>query len=339
MLAAAALGAGAWNAPALAAECLTGANLPTLATPPAPGPADPASQSALGRTTEGRGRRMVAPVLVSGQGPFPFVVDTGANRTALSRVLAQRLGIAPIGTGEVHSVYGVASAPIVAPQNLVYGPLALASDNMPLIEGEVLGGEAGLLGVDSMRDRRLRMDFDAHCIEITPSRTPFLHRDWNVVRAQLRFGNLVVIRGHVRNRTINVLIDTGSDSTLANPALRTLLGSGVTEAPIAPSSAYGATERALLRSVIRIPSLRMGDVQVSSVIAFVGDFHIFHVWGLDSEPTLLLGMDALTQTRALMIDFGYSTVYFQLRPTDISHMPGAEFTMNGNVRRLRRYVP
>jgi hypothetical protein len=32
---------------------------------------------------------------------------------------------------------------------------------------------------------------------------------------------------------------------------------------------------------------------VRDVIAFVGDFHIFGHWGLQSEPTLLLGMDVI----------------------------------------------
>ena len=37
--------------------------------------------------------RMTVPVLLSGSGPFRFLVDTGADRTAISRQLASRLNL------------------------------------------------------------------------------------------------------------------------------------------------------------------------------------------------------------------------------------------------------
>ena len=38
-----------------------------------------------------------------------------------------------------------------------------------MLRGAVLAGEQGLLGVDGMRGRRLRIDFERGCIEIIPS--------------------------------------------------------------------------------------------------------------------------------------------------------------------------
>lgn len=274
---------------------------------------------------------MVAPVVVGGQGPFPFIVDTGANRTALSQMLAVRLGLTPKGSGEVHSVYGVATAPIVAAQRLTYGPLALSSRDMPLIDGVVLGGEAGLLGVDSMHDQRLKMDFEQRCIEITASNTPFQHGGWTMVRGQLRFGNLVVVRGTVHGVGVNILIDTGSDSTLANFAFRDRLAHILhTDVEGARAvRAYTMGEPVVLHDALLIPSMMIGGIQIDHVKAYIGDFHIFHVWGLTDEPTLLIGMDVLSQTRAITIDFGHATVYFRLRQRMVtgSRIPGATGAM------------
>src|ERR1700722_9035945 len=38
-------------------------------------------------------RRMTAPVRVNGRGPFPFIVDTGANQSVISDTLAAQLGL------------------------------------------------------------------------------------------------------------------------------------------------------------------------------------------------------------------------------------------------------
>jgi predicted aspartyl protease len=125
---------------------------------------------ALGATQSDRIGRVVAQVHVNGQGPFRFIVDTGANRSVLSQALVERLGLQATGVGEVHSVNGVTVAPLVQVNSLHYGDLALGVADMPALQGAVLAGEQGLLGVDGMRGRRLRMDFERNCIEISPAR-------------------------------------------------------------------------------------------------------------------------------------------------------------------------
>src|SRR5688500_16056541 len=52
-------------------------------------------------------RRMTVPVTVSGEGPFRFMVDTGANHTAISQELAARLGLTTRSGARLHSATGV----------------------------------------------------------------------------------------------------------------------------------------------------------------------------------------------------------------------------------------
>jgi len=42
---------------------------------------------------EDRAQRMTVPVSIEGRGPFSFVIDTGAERTVLSRKIATRLAL------------------------------------------------------------------------------------------------------------------------------------------------------------------------------------------------------------------------------------------------------
>lgn len=281
-----------------------------LLTPPPQGEAE----SETGALRSDRVGRMVAMVGVNGRGPYRFIVDTGANRSVLSQDLANELGLVPSGVGEVHSVHDVTTAPLVHVDSLTYGRVSLPTQLMPVLQGPVLAGQAGLLGVDGMAGRLLRLDFARRCIEITPSRPSARMAGWTSVRGELRFGHLVVLRGRIRNVDVNVLVDTGSDGTLANVALRTALRARARNRQDALdyARAYSAGEPVVLDSAIALPELVLGDIAVNDVLAFVGDFHIFELWGLHDEPTLLIGMDMLRRTRAIAIDYSRGIVHFRL---------------------------
>jgi len=296
-------------ATAAAAECI---DAPDLAAYQEARPED----FALGPTRSDRLGRVVAPVSINGQGPYRFIVDTGANRSVVSQALAEQLGLAQTGSGEVHSVHGVSTAPLVEVASLEYGELSLTGAAMPMLHGAVLAGEQGLLGVDGMRGRRLRMDFERNCIEIVPSSEARRLRGWATIRGELRFGHLVVIRGHINGVRVNLLIDTGSDSSLANNALRDALNARVRDnrRQIDYAIAYTAGDRVILNRAMLVQRLDIGELEVRNITAFVGDFHIFNFWGLQDEPTLLVGMDVLSQARGLAIDYGRSTVH--VRPRD-----------------------
>lgn len=290
-----------------AAECV---DAPDLAAYQSAAPED----FAMGPTRSDRLGRVVAPISVNGQGPFRFIVDTGANRSVLSQALAERLGLATTGTGEVHSVHGVSTAQLVEVQSLQYGGLALNGAALPMLDGAVLAGEHGLLGVDGMRGRRLRMDFERNCIEIMPSREARRLRGWANIRGELRFGHLVVIRGAINGVRVNLLVDTGSDTSLANNALRDALNARVRDGRrLDFTIAYTAGDQVVLNQAMLIQRLSIGDLEIRNITAYVGDFHIFNLWGLQSEPTLLVGMDVLSQARGLAIDYERGVVSLRTR--------------------------
>ena len=274
------------------------------------------SEAAAGPTRRDANGRVVAPVTINGQGPFRFIVDTGANRSVLSTALAQSLALTPTGMGDVHSIDGVQSAPLVDVASLNYGLVPLGRAALPVLGNAMMGGEQGILGVDGMQGKRLRLDFEHRCIEIIPSRTAPMLRGWAQIRGTLRFGHLVVVPARVENVHVNVLIDTGSDISLANTAFRVALERGhLARTPSQIERAYTAGRPVLLGNAVVVPELRLSTVTISDTTLYIGDFHIFALWELLQEPTLLIGMDVLSHAHALAIDYERGMVYFRLPPT------------------------
>lgn len=300
---------------ALACAPYAQARAECLAAPPPDAPGLNASEVAGGPSQQDFRGRIVAPVYVNGQGPFRFIVDTGANRSVLSPRLVERLGLTARGESAVHTIHGETQAPLVAVQSLRYGELALPSDELPMMGGGVLAGEHGLLGVDGLRERRLRIDFESSCIEILPSRAAGPLRGWVRLDGEIRFGHLLLVRGAIRGLRVNILIDTGSDTSLANTALAEALRTRM-RAPILGAEefnrAYTAGQPIVLDRAMIIPQLNLNELEIGNLVAFVGDFHIFQLWNLQDEPTLLIGMDVIARTRAIAIDYGRSAVYFRI---------------------------
>jgi hypothetical protein len=194
-----------------------------------------------------------------------------------------------------------------------YGEVDLDAGIVPIVEGAVLAGEEGLLGVDGMRGRRLRIDFEHRCIEITSADRPARGRGWTTIQGALRFGHLVVLPGRIRGQTVQVILDTGSDSTLANMAFRDQVqGIRVSRERTDYARAYTAGTPIVLDSAVLIPRFALGDVEISGITAYVADFHIFRLWGFIDEPALLIGMDVLSQTRAISIDYDRAMVQFRI---------------------------
>jgi predicted aspartyl protease len=57
--------------------------------------------------------RMTVPVMVNGQGPFHFVIDTGADRTVISRETADQLALPQAGTSRLHAMGGAGQVRMV----------------------------------------------------------------------------------------------------------------------------------------------------------------------------------------------------------------------------------
>jgi predicted aspartyl protease len=289
---------------------------PLLNAPaPACEPLDADAPSVTGTTTNDSAGRAVALININGQGPFRFIIDTGANRSVLSQALATRLGLAPSGEDVVHSIDGAQSAALVNVESLSFGALRLSRGDTPVLDGPMLDGELGLLGVDGMAGRLLHIDFTKHCVEIYENAAQMPMQGWQSAPARMRFGSLLMVPGEIMGVQVNVLIDTGSDISLANQKFRDALREvAATTIEYHNGHAFTFGRPIVLEQTVWTPTLRLGHTVVGSVNAYIGDFHIFDFWGLQDEPTILIGMDVLARSREMAIDYEHGVVYFRKRP-------------------------
>src|SRR5205085_4627960 len=98
--------------------------------------------------------RMTVPVSLGGKGPYRFLVDTGADRTAISRELASGLKLVAGEQAELHSISGASSIATANVPSLQLTSREIHNIDAPLLAGQNMGAD-GILGTDSLRFQRV----------------------------------------------------------------------------------------------------------------------------------------------------------------------------------------
>ena len=264
------------------------------------------------------GDRMTVDVSVGGKGPYRFLVDTGAERTIISKELAHRLSLEDGKDAVLHSVIGVNDV------NTVFIPHLQVSNNIisvvdaPALAASNIGAD-GMLGIDSLRSQRVLFDFKANSMSITPSsrRVEKLDGETIVVRARARQGRLIFTQAEIDGQQVTVIVDTGSQVTIGNVALqRALTKQRLLTAPN-PVTIESVTGEKLTARVAEIKRLELGEVRIEDLAVAFADAHIFKQLDLKNKPALLLGMNAMRAFDRISIDFQSKKVRFVLPGTSM----------------------
>lgn len=267
-------------------------------------------------------RRMTVPVWIGRKGPFPFVIDTGANRTVISIEAAEACGLERDGATPVHGIVGVQPSTLVRAPRLRFGSVVSQNLSLPTLPREAMGAD-GLLGVDVMRSRVVRLDFQRYAFEVdisrpgavvgrgSGSRIPDPSRGIEVA-AQYRSGQLVIFDADVAGVPVRAFLDSGAQVTCANIALRDRL---LAERPdlvsrLTPTQLISATGQTSPAQMGPLPRLRLGGLGLNNINAAFAPLHIFDLWGLNDRPALLVGIDVLRNFDQVQLDFGGKTVTF-----------------------------
>ena len=282
---------------------------------------------AIGRDA---GDRMTVSVNVSGQGPYRFLVDTGSERTVISRQLAERLDLVAGKDATLHSVVGVNDVDTVFIPHLQVSGNVISVVDAPALEAANIGAD-GMLGIDSLRSQRVLFDFRAKTMSITPSSRPLerLDGDTIVVRARTRHGRLVFANAEIDGQKVTVIVDTGSQVTIGNLALqRSLIRRRLWQVPNAVTieSVTGETMEA---NVAQLKDLHLGGVRLENLSVAFTDAHIFEQLELQNRPALLLGMNAMRAFDRISIDFQSRKVRFVLPGT--SMLPSLRLASAGGI--------
>jgi predicted aspartyl protease len=249
--------------------------------------------------------RMTIGVDIGGRGPFPFIVDTGAERTVISSELAHSLALQPGRTATVHSMSEVSQIATVVIPGLRVGNRTTEQIHAPALSRENLGA-AGILGVDTLQRQRVTFDFRRRQMTMTPSRGPEEHwpdADTVVVTGRSLYGRLVLVDAAVDGQRVWVIIDTGSEVSVGNLALRTALARRNRLREIAPIRMISITGGMIAAEYGFARRIRVGGLDINNLPIAFADVHPFRQLGLMNRPALLLGMDALQLFSRVSVDF------------------------------------
>jgi len=256
-------------------------------------------------TRDDRIGRIVVPVSINGQGIFHLMLDTGATHSVLTSAAATRLGMnvaeAPISV--VQGVVGRVAAPVVTVERLQAGSLKLQHMQMAVMDGVVVAGLDGILGIGRLNKMILTADFVKDRVNIRKSTGHRANELDTVIKFDVVSNHLIVVDVMAGSVEVRGVIDTGGSRTLGNLALLKAITSQRDSRAGSQLDITDVTENSKNGSALFLPSILLGDIEVANATIVCSDFDVFHSWRLEKSPALLIGMDVLGQLGEVSIDY------------------------------------
>lgn len=277
---------------------------------------DPDDPPAVVRTVPTPDARITIPIQIDGKGPWNFVVDTGSQRTVISRDLARRLALPVRERVTIVSMTGRAEVDTVAVPRLGFGKTVVDDIEAPVLEGENLGAP-GLLGLDGLHARRLLLNFRTGRMEISSSKQGWRDPNAIIVEARRRKGQLILLDSDVNGTKVNIILDTGTSISVGNMALMNRLLRKKKAPALNLVTLTSVTGESLSGQLGLIDRVRMGRVTLKDTPVMFADAQPFEELDLKDKPALLLGINALKVFDRVAIDFGRGKVDFLLPDTGL----------------------
>ena len=281
-------------------------------------------------------RRMTAPISVNGQGPFAFVVDTGANQSVISEELAARLGLV---RGAMEPLNGVAGVQLTATTTakLSVGERPDTEVVLSILPFAAIGG-LGMLGLDRLEEQlsvitglwetpvgggvfktphTMEIPFALYNFEkvrtyVGPGPGPKRMADQIAMTAHRRDGQLTLVDADLAGVPVVAFLDSGAQNTIGNMKLREL---AITRSPTSLWSTVpilSATGQTISAEIADLPQLRVGGLHLPNWPVAFADLHTFQLWDLTKIPAILLGVDVLSRFEYVSLDFARGEVRFRL---------------------------
>jgi predicted aspartyl protease len=261
--------------------------------------------------------RMSVPVTINGSGPFSFLVDTGSERTVISRELAGALQLGAGPKTRMHSVAGSGNVATVIIPRLELSRRTVKGIAAPALPQHHIGA-AGMLGIDSLKSQHILFDFAARQMLITPEPTPVrrTRSDEIIVTARSRLGRLVLTDAAVHGSRAIVILDTGAEVSIGNEALRRKLMKMGKLRETTPLQLISVTGQHIPADYTSIERVTIGGLLLTDMPVAFGKVRLFDELDLKDRPAVLLGMDVLSRFDQVGVNFPKREVRFQL-PTKV----------------------
>ena len=262
-----------------------------------------------------RSERMTVQVQVNGSTAVPFIVDTGSERTVIANDLAKRLLLESGPQLTLATISGKAVVNSFFIERLTTAAVNLEGLEAPGLERSNLGAY-GLLGIDSLEDNRVLLDFAKQTMDVLPSPkgrgTSKLENGMIVVTAKRKAGRMIISSAKIDGMRVDIILDTGAQSSMGNAALRDKLRRRHRTIDYIPVQMRSVTGSTLVGQFTQIQEIEVGGLTMTNLPITFADNYAFTALKLQDRPAILLGMDALRLFDRVMIDFGNRRVGFDL---------------------------
>ena len=256
-----------------------------------------------------RYNRLTVPVTIGEHGPFDFMVDTGAQATVLSTRLADQLGLGERQSARLIGMASIRDIETASIDGLALGSRTFDIEIAAIVEQANIGGADGILGLDSLQDQRVLLDFRERTIAVADAETLGGNRGYDIiVRARDELGQLVITGANIDGVRVAVIVDTGAQRSIGNSALRDRLR-GRNSGTMEMTDINGVQ----IDGNVRIArDMRIGRARMTNIpVAFV-ESPTFAALGLADQPAMVLGMNELKLFQRVAIDFRDRRVLFDL---------------------------
>ncbi len=254
-----------------------------------------------------RFHRLTVPVTIGGSGPYRFLIDTGAQATVLSQQLADQLQLNDRGTATLVGMSSSRPVETVMISEFGLGDRVLTVPIAPIVPLANIGGADGVLGLDTLQDQHVLLDFEQNRIALTGEDAETSGYEI-IVRARRKLGQLVIADARLDGIKVAVIIDTGAQGSIGNLALQNRMRSrdrGTTDLTdingVTASGEIGIARR-----------LDLGRARIESFPIVYHDAAPFRALGLDDRPAMVLGMGELRLFKRVAIDFNRRRVLFDM---------------------------
>ncbi|WP_298463742.1 aspartyl protease family protein [uncultured Erythrobacter sp.] len=277
----------------------------------APSMTDPATE--ILDLDEERNQRLTIPVTIGGAGPYDFMIDTGSQATAVTHRINDSLALTPLGTATLVGMASRRPVDLVEVNDLVVGNFTINDLVAPVLYRNHVGAD-GIIGLDSLQDFRVLIDFRKETIALEDVTKKNSRRGFEIiVRAKQKLGQLLITNAIVDGVKATVIIDTGAQASLANTALRDRIRSRHSQ-EVTTMDVNGVT---MTGDLSYVRSLEIEGLKLTNVPLTFADAPAFEALGLKDEPVLSLGMQHLKMFDRVAIDFSRQRVLFDV-PRDVA---------------------
>jgi predicted aspartyl protease len=242
-----------------------------------------------------------------------FIVDTGADRSAISIDTARQLQFVASDPVRMSTMNGTDVVPTVIIPSLGVASSIINNIRAPTLLAKNMGAD-GILGIDSLQNKRILIDFRTRQMSIAESAAPEVkdEPDVIIVLAKSKFGQLILVDADVGGRKLSVILDTGAQNSVGNSVLRSLVAKDTSRKQPIPIALIGVTGDQTMADFTSINKIRIGGFSLTNVPVAFADAHPFKKFKLSRKPALLLGMDVLRKFDRVSIDFAKREIKFLL---------------------------